>query len=90
LTDPEFQEMTERLLALEQSRRGSTVTVQPKVVVEVLFNEIQESHQYKSGFALRFARIFRLREDKPPSEADTLQTLQQLYEQQFQAKGRRS
>jgi DNA ligase-1 len=88
LTDTEFQDMTERLLALEWGRQRSTVLVQPKVIVEVLFNEIQESSQYRSGFALRFARIARLRDDKPPTEADTLQTLRQLYEQQFQYKGR--
>ena len=90
LTDAEFQAMTGRLLALERGRKGSTVFVQPQVVVEVLFNEIQESSQYRSGLALRFARIARLREDKPPAEADTLQTLRRLYEQQFQYKGRRT
>jgi DNA ligase-1 len=88
LTDAEFQAMTKRLLALERSRKGSTVFVQPQVVVEVLFNEIQASSQYKSGLALRFARIARLREDKTPAQADTLQTLRRLYDQQFQYKGR--
>lgn len=88
LTDAEFQSMTERLLALERSRQRGTVFVQPQVVVEVLFNEIQESSQYRSGLALRFARITRLREDKSPADADTLQTLRQLYDQQFQYKGR--
>jgi DNA ligase-1 len=88
LTDVEFQDMTGRLLAQERSRQGNTVYVQPQVVVEVLFNEIQESSQYRSGLALRFARIFRLREDKSAAEADTIQTLRQLYEQQFQYKGR--
>lgn len=89
LTDPEFEAMTRRLLDLEQSRQGSTVFVQPQVVVEVLFNEIQASRQYESGVALRFARIVRLREDKSAAEADTLQTLRQLFEQQFEYKGRR-
>jgi DNA ligase-1 len=88
LTDAEFQAMTERLLALERSRKGGTVYVRPEVVVEVLFNEIQESRQYRSGLALRFARIHRLREDKPAQEADTIQTLRQLYEGQFEYKGR--
>jgi DNA ligase-1 len=88
LTDGQFQEMTERLLALERSRKGGTVFVQPQVVVEVLFNEIQESRQYRSGLALRFARISRVRDDKTPAEADTIQTLRQLYDQQFQYKGR--
>ncbi len=88
LTDDEFESMTQRLLALEQTRRGATVFVRPQVVVEVLFNEIQQSGQYKSGLALRFARIQRLREDKSPAEADTIQTVRQLYEQQFQYKAR--
>jgi DNA ligase-1 len=88
LTDEEFQAMTERLLALERSRQRGTVFVQPEVVVEVLFNEIQASRQYRSGLALRFARIYRLRDDKPAAEADTLQALRQLYERQFQYKGR--
>jgi DNA ligase-1 len=88
LTDAEFQAMTERLLALERSRSRGTVSVQPQVVVEVLFNEIQESSQYRSGLALRFARITRLREDKHPAEADSLQTLRRLYDEQFRYKGR--
>ena len=88
LTDNEFQEMTQRLLAVEQSRKGATVFVQPQVVVEVLFNEIQESSQYKSGLALRFARISRMRDDKALTQADTVQTLRQLYDGQFQYKGR--
>jgi DNA ligase-1 len=90
LTDVQFQEMTRRLLEIEQARDRGTVLVQPRVVVEVLFNEIQESHQYPSGLALRFARISRLREDKNPTEADTLQTLRHLYDEQFKHKGRPS
>jgi DNA ligase-1 len=57
-------------------------------VVEVLFNELQESSNYASGLALRFARIARLRPDKSPGQADSLQTLRQLYEQQFLYKGK--
>lgn len=88
LTDAEFETMTARLLKLERSRQGGTVFVQPQVVVEVLFNEIQASSQYASGLALRFTRIHRLRQDKPATEADTIQTLRQLYERQFRYKGR--
>jgi DNA ligase-1 len=88
LTDTEFREMTERLLALEQSRRGSTVFVLPQVVVEVLFNEIQASSQYPSGLSLRFARVSRIRDDKPPVEAESLQNLRRLFDQQFERKGR--
>jgi DNA ligase 1 len=88
LTDVQFREMTERLLALERSRRGNVVFVRPQVVVEVLFNEIQESSLYPSGLALRFARIAHLREDKAVEEVDSLQLLRRLYEQQFDFKGR--
>lgn len=89
LTDEQFLAMTKRLLTLERSRSRGAVFVQPQIVVEVLFNEIQASSQYPAGLTLRFARIYRLREDKTPAEADTIQTLRQLYEGQFQYKGRR-
>jgi DNA ligase-1 len=88
LTDAEFRQMTDRLLALERQRERGTVFVEPRVVVEVLFNEIQASPQYESGLALRFARITRLREDKRPEDADTLRTLRSLFDRQFAQKGR--
>ena len=78
LTDEEFQRMTERLLALKVSEAYGTVFVHPEVVVEVAFNNIQRSPQYKSGMALRFARIVRFRPDKAAAEADTLQTMRRL------------
>jgi DNA ligase-1 len=90
LTDDQFEEMTGRLLDLERGRKGNAVLVQPQVVVEVLFNEIQASQQYPSGLALRFARISRIRDDKTPAEADSLQTLQELYQEQFRYKGQAS
>jgi DNA ligase-1 len=87
-TDAEFGALTERLLGLERARRGSTVFVKPQVVVEVAFNEVQQSPRYESGFALRFARIVRVREDKGPAQADTLVRVRTVYEQQFIYKGR--
>jgi DNA ligase-1 len=89
LTDKEFTEMTSRLRELELADDGYTVTVRPEVVVEVAYNEIQRSPQYSSGFALRFARITRTRDDKSPEQATTLSELQALYEQQFITKSRR-
>jgi DNA ligase-1 len=81
--------MTARLAALKTGDDGYTVTVRPEVVVEVAYNEIQKSPQYSSGFALRFARIKRIREDKDPRQASTMAELQALYERQFTAKSRR-
>ena len=89
LTDAEFTEMTQRLQQLKVKEGGSTVYVHPQVVVEVAYNEIQRSPQYKSGFALRFARIRAIRDDKSPEQADTLLRVKRLYEQQFQRKARR-
>jgi DNA ligase-1 len=89
LSDKQFAEMTERLRALQEDDDGYTVSVRPEVVVEVAYNEIQGSPQYSSGFALRFARIKRIRDDKGPSQITTLPELQTLYERQFQTKSRR-
>jgi len=88
LTDEEFEEMTAHLLSLEIYRQGATVYVEPKTVVEVLFNEIQRSPHYASGLALRFARISRLRDDKSPEEADTIQTMREIFRRQFEHKGK--
>jgi DNA ligase-1 len=87
-TDRQFVEMTERLWALATSDDGYTVRVRPEVVVEVAYNEIQKSPTYRSGMALRFARITRIRDDKAPGQATTLDELRALYERQFATKGR--
>lgn len=87
LTDSEFQQVTERLLSLKTDEEPGIVYVKPETVVEVAFNDIQRSPHYESGMALRFARIARFRDDKQPDEADTLATMQRLYQNQFQRKG---
>ena len=88
LTDKEIIEMTKRLkeIAIEENARG--VVVPPKIVVEVAYNEIQKSPKYKCGMALRFARITRIRDDKTPEEADTIQKVREIYEKQFEKKAR--
>ncbi len=88
LTDQEFEVMTARLQGLKLHDDDYTVTVRPEVVVEVAYNEIQRSPQYPSGFALRFARITRIREDKGPAQITTLAQLRALYERQFSSKSR--
>ena len=80
LTDREFEWMTKRLEELTLEKRGKFIRVKPEIVVEVAFNEIQRSPKYKSGLALRFARIVRIREDKSPDEADTIDRLREIYE----------
>jgi len=88
LTDLEIIEMTERLKELAVREEGHRVIVQPQIVVEVAYNEIQRSPKYKCGMALRFARITRIRDDKGPEEADTIQRVRRIYERQFEKKAR--
>ncbi len=83
LTDDQFREMTERLLALKTAQRGGTVYVRPAVVVEVAYSDIQRSPQYECGMALRFARIVRLREDKIPADADSIESIGREFERQI-------
>ena len=78
LTDAMLEWQTARLLTLEIARDAYTVYVRPELVVEIAFNELQESPQYPGGLALRFARVKRYREDKPTAEADTIDTVRGL------------
>ena len=67
---------------------GIALYVIPKIVVEVAYNEIQQSSRYKSQMALRFARITRIRDDKTPEEADTIERVREIYDRQFRNKGK--
>ncbi|MEM3703180.1 MAG: ATP-dependent DNA ligase [Candidatus Bathyarchaeia archaeon] len=87
LTDTEIIEMTKRLKELAIKEEYRKVYVTPKIVVEVAYNEIQKSPKYKCGMALRFARITRIRDDKTPEEADTIQRVREIYQKQFLKKG---
>lgn len=83
LTDVEIAEMTTRLraVALAEEKRG-WLPVKPEIVLEVAFDGLQKSDRHTSGYALRFPRINRIRDDKKPEDADTLATVQKLYEAQ--------
>lgn len=83
LTDAEIARMTERLsaIALAEERRGF-IPVKPEIVLEVAFDGLQRSDRHSSGFALRFPRIARIRDDKKPEEADTIDTVRSLWEAQ--------
>jgi len=90
LTDEEIIEMTRRLKELTVKEEYRRVVVTPRIVVEVAYNEIQKSPKYKCGMALRFARITRIRDDKSPKEADTIQRVRKIYEKQFEKKAKYS
>ncbi len=78
MTDEMLRWQTEQLLSIETSRDSYTVFVEPKIVVEIAYNDIQTSPRYESGFALRFARVKRYRTDKTAAEADTFDTVKLL------------
>jgi DNA ligase-1 len=78
LTDEMLAWQTEQFLKLEIGRDSYTVYVEPKVVAEIAFNDIQISTRYVSGMALRFARVKRYRSDKTAADADTLETVRKL------------
>jgi ATP-dependent DNA ligase I len=78
LTDEMLAWQTQELLKLEIGRDNYTVYVEPKLVAEIAFNEIQISSKYPSGLALRFARVKRYRPDKAAADADTFLAVQKL------------
>ena len=82
LTDVMLRQQTEQLLTLETHREGQTIFVRPELVVEIAFSDIQESPRYPAGLALRFARVKRYRPDRSASEADTIQTVTELFRTQ--------
>jgi len=82
LTDEEIRRLTDYFLEHTVEDQGFRRVVEPTVVLEVAFNNIQRSRRHDSGYALRFPRIVRLRPDKPPHEIDTLERVEQLYRSQ--------
>jgi DNA ligase-1 len=90
-----FKGMTDRMLAWQTAELRKlaiagdpyAVHVQPKLVVEIAFNDIQASPHYPGGLALRFARVKRYRPDKKAEEADTIETVRALYERRLNKEG---
>ena len=81
-TDEELAALTERLEPLIRERDGRDVDLDPEVVLEAEYEEIQESTEYGSGYALRFPRFLGVREDLAPTDADTHERVERLYEEQ--------
>lgn len=84
LTDAEVAELSDwfRTHTVQEFAHGKVRTVEPRIVLEVSFDQVQVSKRHKSGYALRFPRILRIRYDKLPEEIDTLATVRQLAETQ--------
>jgi DNA ligase-1 len=82
LTDVEIVAMTEWFLKHTTEDQGFRRVVEPKIVLEVAFNNMMRSDRHESGYALRFPRIVRLRPDKLPEQADTIERARQIYQRQ--------
>jgi len=82
LTDVEIGEMTKWFLEHTLDDQGFRREVEPKIVLEVAFNNVMKSDRHESGFALRFPRIVRLRPDKLPEEADTIERVEEIFQRQ--------
>ena len=82
LTDAEIREYTEYFLLHTVEDQGQRRTVEPKIVLEVAFNNIQKSSRHDSGYALRFPRIVRIRQDKSIAEIDTVENVAKLFARQ--------
>ena len=87
LTDTEIAELTKRFLATQIEQHGPVFRVEPTVVLEIAFDRIQESSRHKSGFALRFPRIARIRDDKGVAEISTIDEVRRIYEGQLKREG---
>ena len=82
LTDVEIAEMTKWFLEHTIDDQGFRLVVEPKIVLEVAFNNMMKSDRHDSGYALRFPRIVRLRPDKLPEDADTIERVREIYGRQ--------
>jgi DNA ligase-1 len=78
LTDAEIAALTTHFESITTERFGRYHAVRPEVVLEVTFDIVQRSTRHKAGYALRFPRIVRVRDDKPPAEIDTLARVREL------------
>lgn len=82
LTDAEIAEMSAWMVEHTLQNQGHFRTVEPLMVLEVAFNNIMRSGRHVSGFAIRFPRIIRIRTDKPVSEIDTVERVEEIYQSQ--------
>ncbi|BBL45468.1 DNA ligase [Nanobdella aerobiophila] len=83
LSDKEYEQLTKELLKYKIKENGRILYFKPKIVVETIYDEIQRSQKYKSGYALRFARINKIRFDKSEKDIDTIQRVEELYKKQL-------
>src|SRR5206468_6706386 len=87
LTDAEIAQLTEHFQRTMIERYGSVLRVEPQIVLEIAFDRIQESKRHKSGYAMRFPRIARIRDDKTVDQISTIDEVRRIYEGQLKREG---
>lgn len=87
LTDVEIDALTRRFKEITKGRHGPVHLVEPQVVLEIAFDRIQESARHKSGYALRFPRIVRIRDDKTVDQISTIDEVRRIHEGQLKREG---
>lgn len=85
-TEEQLEDLTKRLKKLITEEHGKIVKVKPEVVIEVGYEEIQKSKKYPTGYAFRFPRLLRIRDDKSPKDANTVADIEKLFKQQKRRK----
>ncbi|HIQ31973.1 MAG TPA: ATP-dependent DNA ligase [Methanothermococcus okinawensis] len=87
LSEEELDRLSKMIDSIKIKEEGDEVIVKPEIVLEVTYEEIQESDKYSCGYALRFPRVVRIREDRPPEDINTLEDVKRIFQIQ---KGRRA
>ncbi len=87
LSDELLDALTEQFADLIEAENGVTLKIKPEVVFEIAFEEIQKSPNYPAGYALRFPRLVRVREDKTIEEIDTIEKIERMYQGQKEKNG---
>jgi DNA ligase 1 len=87
LTDAEIDRLTKHFKETTTTRYGPVHVVEPTIVLEIAFDRIQESSRHKSGYALRFPRIARIRDDKTIEQISTIDEVRRIYEGQLKREG---
>jgi DNA ligase-1 len=87
LTDIEIADLTQWFLEHTLETRNGRLIVEPKIVLEVAFNNVMQGERHDSGYSLRFPRIVRIRTDKPVEEIDTVDRVAEIFRTQHKGSG---
>ncbi|HLD49210.1 MAG TPA: DNA ligase, partial [archaeon] len=82
LTEEQLKDVTNKLKPLITEEEGKFVKIKPKIVIEVGYEELQKSTKYPTGYALRFPRLLRIREEKTKEDINTVKDIERLFRQQ--------